>query len=341
MASKNWLKIDTSVLDGDVWSKKYSKVEAYIYLVKSARWQKNEEEKFGIKFGTGQLVTSFRELSAVWGWKYSSVRRFCDSLKSQGIIEIFDCGRASCITITNMKCETTVEHKWLTSGSPNESLNGSPKTQNNNELNNVCESLNGSLNGSQVNHPSDSSHAQVILNLFDNNVDNNKQDNIEVDKENKEENIYAKFEQFRLKYKSYGGKVRGFQTELDDFKKKHKDWKEVIPCLEYAIDKENEARMKADAQKIFFARIQNLKTYLNQRSWEAYSEGWEDYDPDAYHPDGLPYDEEFDAYRFYPCNPNYDLNDGYTADNRPDGARIVEQINVYVWSKDKRLWIRQ
>ena len=145
--------------------------------------------------------------------------------------------------------------------------------------------------------------------------------------------LEKQFDEFRKKYKSYGGKVRGFDTEFLNLKNKHHDWKEIIPVLSFALEKENEARVAANNKREFFARMQNLQTYINQRSWEAYSDGWEDYDPNDYHPSGMDYDAEFDAYRMYGL-PNYDINDGYTNENRPDGARVVEQQNIYVWHSD-------
>lgn len=179
-------------------------------------------------------------------------------------------------------------------------------------------------------------------------IENNKdEDNIKEEESNDskkkepESELEKQFEAFRRKYKEYGGSARGFSTEFENFKKKHKDWKEVIPMLEYAIDKENELRVEAESRKVFFARMQNLKTYLNQRSWEAYSDGYESYDPDAYHPEGFNYDAEFDAYRFCNYIPNHDLLDGYTDDTRPDGARIVEQITVWVWSREQRRWNKE
>lgn len=185
MANKNWLKIDTSLLEGDVWSKCFSKVEAYIYLVKNARWQKNEDEKSGIRFGTGQLVTSFRELASEWGWKLSSVKRYCQKLVELGVIEIHSDQKASCITIVNMKCDTTIKHERYTSGTPNGTPNGTPKLLNDSILKSGVGTPNGTLNGTQAVHPGNSSHAHVVLNLFDdNNINNNIDDNLNIEVDN-------------------------------------------------------------------------------------------------------------------------------------------------------------
>lgn len=169
---------------------------------------------------------------------------------------------------------------------------------------------------------------------IDSNINNKKKEDTNVSKKELEQ----MFEIFRQKYKSYGGKVRGFEVELKDFKKKHKDWEEVIPILGYAIDKEAQERSAALRRGDFFPQIKNLKTYLNQRSWECYSDGFEDYNPNEYHPQDMNYDAEFKAYRFYGLQPDGYLEDGYDEDNRPDGARVVSQFFVWEWRKATKSW---
>ena len=326
----SFIIIPRSILESNIWKSrdKFSKIEAFVYLTENARIQNSIASINGIKCGYGQLVKSYNELLKAWNLSNrSEVKRYLDFYINQGWITIIKHKTSSLITISHLlKC-----NKSATSNvTPN-------VTNNHTDLKGVTTSrvtTNATPNVTQTLHQEPPSHAQVILNLFDDS-DNN------ITNKEEEKDIYAKFEQFRLKYKSYGGIVRGFQTELDAFKKKHKDWKAVIPMLEYCIDKENEARMKANSQKIFFAKIQNLKTYLYQRSWERYSDGWESYNPNAYHPQGLEYDDDFDAYRFYGGDPTYDLFDGYTNENRPDGARVVQQIFVYQWSALTRTWIKQ
>ena len=59
-----------------------------------------------------------------------------------------------------------------------------------------------------------------------------------------------------------------------------------------------------------------------------------DYDPSGW----LDYDETFNAWRYFGREPQYDLRDGYTDDNRPDGARVVTQATVYLWSAANKNW---
>ena len=196
----------------------------------------------------------------------------------------------------------------------------------------------------------------VQLPLFDdgaknepNNINKGGEDSKEIDEKSsikKDDNSSQKidlvqaFDDFRKKYKSLGGTARGLETELNDLKKKHKDWKVVIPMLGYALEKEAKEREDARRRGKFFPQMKNLQTYINNRCWESYSDGYEDYDPNAYHPEGFNYDEEFNAFRFCDYIPNYDLKDGYNDSTRPDGARIVEQCNVWVWSAKEKRWNR-
>lgn len=188
---------------------------------------------------------------------------------------------------------------------------------------------------------------QKVASVADNDNDNDiqgtnvpmsKEEDSDESKKKELSDIERQFESFRLKYKSYGGKVRGFQVEIDELKKKHKDWKEVIPMLSYAIDKEEEERSAALRRGEFFAQIKNLKTYLNQRSWEYYTDGFESYNPNEYHPQDMEYDTEFNAYRFYGLQPDGYLADGYEDNDRPDGARVVSQCFVWEWRKATKSW---
>ena len=59
-------------------------------------------------------------------------------------------------------------------------------------------------------------------------------------------------------------------TEFDNFKKKHKDWVEVLPKLYIAIQYQREWR--EDSYKIdpkeFIPKWKMFQTWINQRDWE-------------------------------------------------------------------------
>jgi len=64
------------------------------------------------------------------------------------------------------------------------------------------------------------------------------------------------FEDFRQRY---GGKKRGLDTELNNFLKKTKDWKTVLPML-VSVNLD----FDVDDKKY----IPHLQTFINQRKWE-------------------------------------------------------------------------
>ena len=82
----------------------------------------------------------------------------------------------------------------------------------------------------------------------------------------KKDNIYVnQFEQAR---KKYPGTKRGLNTEYKNFKKKHTDWKKVLPLLEPAIGRQIEWRMRSKATNRFVPEWKNFKTWINNRCWE-------------------------------------------------------------------------
>ena len=102
-------------------------------------------------------------------------------------------------------------------------------------------------------------------------VEANTESEYESEDENENEDINYNlkynehFESFR---KSYPGTKRGLETELSNFKKKHKDWKEVIPLLPGIIEKQIRHREKLKRLGKFVPEWKNLQTWINQRCWE-------------------------------------------------------------------------
>jgi hypothetical protein len=76
------------------------------------------------------------------------------------------------------------------------------------------------------------------------------------------------FESFR---KMYGGAKRGLKTEFENFKKKHKDWRDVLPSLPSVIRDQCIERKIATSAGRFVPEWKNLSTWINQRCWETES----------------------------------------------------------------------
>jgi hypothetical protein len=84
----------------------------------------------------------------------------------------------------------------------------------------------------------------------------------EQDKDKEEREI---FDIFR---KQYSGIKRGNEIEFNNFVKKHKDWREILPLLSKRLEYQIEARQARKDKSMFVAPWKNLQTWINQRCWE-------------------------------------------------------------------------
>lgn len=73
---------------------------------------------------------------------------------------------------------------------------------------------------------------------------------------------------FKASISEYGGTKRGAATELENLKKKHKDWKDILPLIAPAIENQKKYREAKKAKGEFVAEWKNLQTWINQRCWE-------------------------------------------------------------------------
>ena len=75
-------------------------------------------------------------------------------------------------------------------------------------------------------------------------------------------------EQFDLFRKNYPGTKRGLETEYANFKKKHKDYKKVIPLLSQSLSDQKGWRVEMRDAEMFVPEWKMLQTWINQRCWE-------------------------------------------------------------------------
>ena len=162
------------------------------------------------------------------------------------------------------------------------------------------------------------------------------------DKEEADE-LKQQFAAFVSEYKKAGGKVRGVDTEFRDFTKRHKDWQSIIPYLSTALQREVKERNQAKADKRFFPEMKMLQTYLGkQRAWELYVSVGEDISQKEYSPicgGMLNWNEYYKAY-LYMGYWSGRISDGYTDDNRPDGATVMlsNGRGKVVWNANAKEW---
>ena len=94
---------------------------------------------------------------------------------------------------------------------------------------------------------------------------NNKNKKNENNKRKEEESITLQKakEDFDAFHKKYPGKKRGLETEFANFKKKHKDWREVIPLLMPTV-----LVYIQQTKETPIEYIKHLQTWINNRCWE-------------------------------------------------------------------------
>lgn len=73
------------------------------------------------------------------------------------------------------------------------------------------------------------------------------------------------FDEFR---RAYRGTKRGLRTEFENFRKKHKDWREVLTHLLADYKRQVDVLDANKAAGAFVPQPKNLQTYINQRCWE-------------------------------------------------------------------------
>ena len=83
----------------------------------------------------------------------------------------------------------------------------------------------------------------------------------------KNENNNKYIEEFEKFRKAYPGKKRGESEEYDNFRKKHKDSKDVLSLLSSALEQQIAQRSKDAAAGFFVPPWKNLSTWINGRCW--------------------------------------------------------------------------
>ena len=169
---------------------------------------------------------------------------------------------------------------------------------------------------------------------------------IERNQKKEEEELFARFEEFANEYKKLCGKhtVSGIKNLYEEFKKRHKDWKDVIPLLMPALKLEHQARTNATARLVFYPTPKNLSTYLGkQRAWEVWVDEIAKHNDNQYTPqcDGVSLMWNDHAKCYMTPFEIYSIADGYTNKDRPNGAVVMWRGYKYIWNGENKEWIKE
>ena len=182
----------------------------------------------GIEIARGQYLTSVKTLSAEIKLSESKIRLSLKKLISTNEITIKTTSQNSMITVCNYD---TYNSRELENNKQNNKQPDKPTT-----------------NKQQTNNN------QTTTNKKNKN-----------NKEEQEQKDMIVFDEFR---KLYGGTKNGNKTEFDNFVKKHKDWREVLPDLKAIVETQINIRSMKVANNVFCPEWKNLSVWINKRCWE-------------------------------------------------------------------------
>ena len=98
------INIDRGLLNHRIFKpKKFSKAEAWIWLLCEARWKDWREDIGGktVTINRGQVPHSLRFMATAWGWSKGGTERFLNRLKIEAMIGTISIGGQNVITICN------------------------------------------------------------------------------------------------------------------------------------------------------------------------------------------------------------------------------------------------
>lgn len=232
---------------------------------------------YGFEVKRGQLLTSQAKIMERIDIKRGALRECLDKLVASGEIVIVTANKHSLITICNYNSYQGGEDNY------NQQTANKPPTENRQTV------------------PQDIPQSDPPTATNNNNKNKKNDKNERMEEEEKESKTLQKakedFDAFR---KAYPGTKRGLTTEFENFKRKHKDWRDVIPLLLPAA--KAYAEQTRGTPKEY---IKHLQTWINNRCWET-----------EYQPNKQP---------IYGINRPYQPNGVSPADNglkMPDGSQI-------------------
>ena len=105
MTKKNYIRLNRSIMSHWVWpvGRAYTECEAWIWLLMKAAHSihKGFSDKKVLTVYVGEILTSIKELSDVFGWGWRRTKCFLENLKNDEMIDIADGTRYSIRVIIN------------------------------------------------------------------------------------------------------------------------------------------------------------------------------------------------------------------------------------------------
>lgn len=299
-----FIMLSRDILEDEMYfSERFTRMQAFIDLCFLANFKERSFYKRGIKVDikTGQLAKSEEELAERWRWSRNTVRKFLSELQESGRIEQ---QKSRLITVITIKNGLVVEQQIEQQNE--QQIEQLPRIKNNKD-----------------------------------NKDNKEDVDIEVVEEKKEKEKVKKekdekFEECWLAYSRKGSKAKSLEywNKLSDADKEL-----VLPHIKAYVSS-REKRYQKDFERYLRDKIfKNIVVKGNDTIYDPERLS----SPDEYRPiaDGvfLVWNDDRKCLLF---NGYIDqLNDGYTPENRPDGAKVASGMYEWIWSGITKEWVKQ
>lgn len=257
---KNWVKISRDLRKHWIFSDA-EYLKWWLDIIFEAAWE-DTKVLVGtrlVELKRGQLIASLSYLCNRWHRSRSKVEPFLNMLIEDGMITKQVAHNISIITVMNYN---------LYQDSSDADLDAHPKRTKKQKADaHLCADILQSKSATCADSEADAdAHLDAHL-CADLDATINKEDK-EIKKDiinNKLSEVEQQFEIFR---KAYPGRKRGFSTELDAFKRKHKNWREIVPMLLPALQRLIAYTEAKKAAGEWTASYANLSTWLYQARWE-------------------------------------------------------------------------
>ena len=293
---KGYIKLSRKFFENKIWqaARAFNEGEAWLDLIQLARFETSEiTSRIGvheITWGRGQYPASNRFLMRKWGRSEQWVKTFLSKLKKEKMITVDSSQGVNVITLLNYDAYNSTGN---TKNSANNSQNNSPNTLIDTELQafiaqQVAQqvtqwSLTSNSNNKKEKKDKKEINIPPVIPPTGDDVleDDELSSSFPVSgnatsvphamskpsskNHTGDDELEKLFDEFR---KAYPTQKRGLQTEFANFKKKHKDWKEVLPLLLPAIQAEIAWHEEKRRKREFCPQYKNFQTWINQRCWE-------------------------------------------------------------------------
>lgn len=243
-----WIRLYRKITEWQ-WYGVPNVMAVFIHLLLSANHR--DGYCYGKPIKRGQVLTSQDKIMCCIDIKRGALRECLKKLEESGNIIIETTNRHSLITICN--------YDSYQGGNESDNQPAASEQPTNRQQTK-------GQTGAQA-EPQTDTPTTTNKNNKNNKNENNERKEEEIDsKELSMSEAEAEFERFR---KAYIGTKRGHDIELADFKRKHKNWKAIVPLLMPALERMMQWREHQERTGGFVPQLPHLKTWLSQSRWET------------------------------------------------------------------------